>query len=185
MAKPPFNIHICRLLQPIEHQRPFVLDAGCGRSAALSLWLAEQGCVGVDLTLPLPYGQMVEIGDVPRGRLRLVKADLLTLDLSEQFDVVLLLGVLHCLDGPDRAASLLAKLARWARPEALLAASWLLDADPLLPQHKWAWFPDYKVDRLLVEARFHLVEDWVARFTHAHGGLRHSHRARYGRWIAE
>ena len=102
-----------------------VLDAGCG-TGRVAIELARQGIetVGVDL----------DAGFVERARakapdLEWHRADLASLELGRQFDVVVAAGNVMIFLAPDSEATVLANLARHLAPRGHFVAGFQIRAD--------------------------------------------------------
>jgi SAM-dependent methyltransferase len=100
-----------------------VLDAGCG-TGRVAIRLAELGyaCVGVDVDEPM-------LAEARRAApdLDWVRADLATLDLGDDFDVVVAAGNVIPFLAAGTGPGVLARLAAHLRPGGLLVCGFGLD----------------------------------------------------------
>jgi SAM-dependent methyltransferase len=93
------ELRFARILAPHVHDKR-VLDLGCG-GGKLSAYLAAQGAsvVGVDFSAPLIAAANANFQQ--DERLHFLEADILHLDLGEQFDIICGIAVLHEIAYPD------------------------------------------------------------------------------------
>lgn len=86
-----------RTLEDFRGKR--VLECGCGGGQHTAVMASVAGQVtAVDLNA-LPVARQRNAG---RSNIRFVEADIAAMDLGEQFDVVVCIGVIHHTDDPDR-----------------------------------------------------------------------------------
>jgi SAM-dependent methyltransferase len=101
-----------------------VLDAGCG-TGRVAIRLAELGyaCVGVDVDPPM-------LAEARRAAPDLVwvQADLASLDLGREFDLVVAAGNVFPFLAPGAGPDVVARLAAHLRPGGLLVSGFGLDA---------------------------------------------------------
>lgn len=179
------STHGRRLLANILYGRKSlsILDAGAG-DCRIALELAEAGhdVVAVDRALPLPTDAWTEIEDCGPGRLRVIRMDVRTLKLSEQFDRVLLLGVLHYARNSREVEAILEATTHHLKPDGQLGLTWILATSPSrvdepVPPSQFM-VKDSLIGRGLVPAK-----SWTAHAVHdAPGGL-HRHLLAYQIWM--
>ncbi len=99
-----------------------VLDAGCG-TGRVAIELASRGIevVGVDLD-PL----MIRQARAKAPDLTWIKADLTSIDLQREFDVVVMAGNVMIFVAPGSEAATVANMARHLRPGGVLIAGFQL-----------------------------------------------------------
>lgn len=164
------------------HKPCKVLDGGCGK-AETSDWLARCGCTvtGVDLNLPLPPKEFVEVPDVGPGSLRLIKDDLSGMSFDTQFDVVALFGVLHYAGSPEGVEALLRRLDGWLVCGGLALLTWITDDIP--HQDPSVYLPSKASVVASMSGRgYERLRYWEKTVNHTHGGSAHSHRIAYSAW---
>ena len=104
---------VIRVVESEPHGK--ALEFGCG-AAATSIYLASQGweCTGVDFV-----SKAIRMAESERIRakveLRLFESDILEIELSETFDMILDFGCLHSISGPD-LFRYRKKLHGWLKP---------------------------------------------------------------------
>ena len=104
-----------------------VLDAGCGtghRLVGVARRYPGASFVGVDMTTASLDVAKLLAKKHGVGNLHLEHGDILHLDLSDEFDLVICTGVIVCLDNPQRGVETLASLLA---PDGILF-TWLYDA---------------------------------------------------------
>ena len=160
-----------------------VLDGGCGK-AETSEWLARRGCrvIGVDLNLPLPPKEYVEIRDVGPGTLRLIKDDLNDVSFDTQFDAAALFGVLHYAGSPDGVATLLRRLDGWLVSGGLALLTWITDDIPH-PDPSVHLPSKASVMGFMRGTGYRPLRYWEKTVEHSHGGGVHRHRIAYSAWV--
>ena len=99
-----------------------VLDAGCG-TGRVAIELAGRGIdvVGVDLD-----PAMIGHARPKAPELEWIEADLATVDVGRQFDVVVMAGNVMIFVAPQTEAAVVANMARHVRPGGLLIAGFQL-----------------------------------------------------------
>jgi SAM-dependent methyltransferase len=124
-----------------------VLDAGCG-TGRVAIELAGRGIdvVGIDLDAP-----MLEAARAKAPRLGWVEADLVTVDLGREFDVVAMPGNVMIFLHPGTEALVVANMARHVAPDGVLVAGFQLGRAYSLD--------DY--DAHCAAAGFQLAERWA------------------------
>jgi len=110
-----------------------VLDLGCG-GGKLSSYLAAQGAsvVGVDFSARLIAAATANFQQ--HERLRFVEADILHLDLGEQFDIVCGIAILHEIAYPD-TMQLLSVLDSHLKPSGF---GWFMENSFFNPAFRFA-----------------------------------------------
>jgi tRNA (uracil-5-)-methyltransferase TRM9 len=148
-----------------------VLDVGCG-NGRFGVFLAEQG------KLPLEYhgldsnGALLNFGRRDLGAFEGVATRLETFDLmddalpDEQYDCVVLFGVMHHVPGAARRLALMRELARRVKAGGILAfACWRFYEYPRFRERIVAWGDDDNVE----------VHDYLLDWRQGERALRYCH----------
>jgi SAM-dependent methyltransferase len=142
---------LCELLAPAGGS---VLDAGCG-TGRVAIRLAERGfaCAGVDVDQA-----MLDVARRRAPQLRWLRADLVDLDLDEDFDLVVAAGNVVPLVAEGTEDRVVARMAAHVRPGGLLVAGFGLAPSQLPPTAGVVALADYDAwcdaAGLLLEQRF-------------------------------
>jgi 2-polyprenyl-3-methyl-5-hydroxy-6-metoxy-1,4-benzoquinol methylase len=112
-----------RLLTTLAPPGHSVLDAGCG-TGRVARELARRGTsvVGVDSD-----ASMLDVAREQAPELRWLVADLVELELSERFDVVVAAGNVMVFLAPGTEAEVVRRLAAHVRPGGALVSGWRTD----------------------------------------------------------
>lgn len=158
-----------------------ILDAGAG-DCQIALWLAEMGhdVAAVDKSWPIPNDGWTHVKGVTVGRLRIRQADVATMAFSEQFDRVLLLGVLHYAKNFREAEAVMRCSVQHLKPGKQIALNWIVQTNPP-PKEQGAVLTTEAVEATMVAIGCDPVQRWSMQVHHA-VAQPHDHLLAYQVW---
>lgn len=132
----------------VNPQARHLLDIGCGAgnySLKMLQKLPDLDCTLVDLSLPMLERAKVRVGEVSKGTVRILQADIRKLALEEEgYDIILAGAVLHHLRAEDEWQQVYTKLYRSLKKGGSLWISDLVVQDtPAINQLIWQRYGDY------------------------------------------